>query len=166
MPVSRAMARAGWIAVAASAAAAVFASCGRDRCGPDSGEVAHIFDGDTVALRSGEVVRYLLIDTPETGEPPECYGAEAREANRALVDGRTIRLEYDAQCEDRYGRLLAYVVLDGREVNRILVERGFACVLYIPPNGGATWMHFQQLQDEARQSGRGLWGACAGAAPC
>jgi micrococcal nuclease len=145
---------------------AALGACGGTPCGPEFGEVARVIDGDTVVLRSGETVRYLLIDTPETADPPECYGVEAREANRALVEGRAIRLRYDVQCEDRYGRLLAYVSADGGEVNRTLVERGFACVLHIPPNGADAWSTFEELEAAARESRLGLWGACAGAPPC
>ena len=46
-----------------------------------------------------------------------------------IVEGRTIKLRYDVECEDDYGRLLAYVELSGQEVNRVMVERGHACVL-------------------------------------
>jgi micrococcal nuclease len=154
------------MAIAAWAATALLGACGGAECGPEGGEVARIIDGDTIVLRSGETVRYLLIDAPETAHPPHCYGMEALEANRALVDGRTIRLRYDVQCEDPYGRLLAYVTVADREVNQTLVERGFACVLHIPPNGADVWQHFEELQAAAKQFHRGLWGACAQAPPC
>ena len=169
MPLSAALQAAAptcWIAIVASAAVALGAGCGGDRCGPEDGEIARVLDGDTVVLRSGETVRYALIDTPETGDAPECYAVEAREANRALVAGRPLRLSYDVECEDRYGRLLAYVSVDGREVNRTLVERGFACVLHIPPNGADAWARFEELQAAAKESHRGLWGVCTADMPC
>jgi micrococcal nuclease len=77
------------------------------------------------------------------------------------VAGRRVQLAYDVECEDRYGRLLAYVTVDGREVNTLLVERGFACVLHIPPNGNDRADEFQALQSAARSVGRGLWGYCS-----
>ena len=166
MPVSASATSTCKNAVVVCAIGAVAAACGGNPCGPEFGEVARVIDGDTIVLRSGEAIRYLLIDTPETGDSPECYGVEAREANRALVEGRAIRLRYDVQCEDRYGRLLAYVSADGGEVNRTLVERGFACVLHIPPNGADAWRAFEALEAAARESRRGLWGACARAPPC
>src|SRR5690606_5939938 len=106
-----------------------------DRCGPSEAIVKRVIDGDTVELESGERVRYLMIDTPESTTEQECWGPEAKQANRDLVEGKAVTLRYDAECEDRYGRLLAYVELSGQVINRVMVERGHACVLHIPPNG-------------------------------
>jgi len=106
-------------------------------------------------------VRYIGIDTPETHHPMkgvERAGKEASEANRKLVDGKTVRLEFDVQEQDRYGRLLAYVYLEeGTFVNAWLVENGYAVVMTIPPNVKYEAL-FRKLQREAREAGRGLWG--------
>ncbi len=105
-------------------------------------------------------VRYIGVDTPETHHPMrgvEPYGMEAAEANRKLVDGKTVRLEFDVEQRDRYGRLLAYVYLeDGTFVNAWLVENGYAMVMTIPPNVKHQAL-FLKLQREAREAGRGLW---------
>ncbi len=105
-------------------------------------------------------VRYIGIDTPEIHHPMkgiERYGKEASEANRKLVDGKTVRLEFDVQEQDRYGRLLAYVYLeDGTFVNAWLVENGYAMVMTIPPNVKYQQL-FLKLQREAREGMRGLW---------
>jgi micrococcal nuclease len=139
----------------------VLAGCGgSDRCGPSSGTVARVIDGDTIELASGERVRYLLVDTPESTTEVECFGPEAKAYNIELVLGREVELAYDAECEDRYGRLLAYVSLGEREINALLVERGYGCVLYIPPSGGDRAAEFAALEDLAQAAGRGLWGAC------
>ena len=151
--------------VALASVAAILSGCG-PACGPGSGEVARVVDGDTIVLRSGETVRYLLVDTPEISEPAECYGFEARLANVSLVAGKAVQLRYDVQCEDRYGRLLAFVSVDGIEMNRLLVERGLACVLRIPPNGVQEAPLFEQQEAAARESRRGLWGACVRDPPC
>ncbi len=83
-------------------------------------------------------VRYIGVDTPETHHPMrgvEPYGKEAAEANRKLVDGKTVRLEFDVQQLDRYKRLLAYVYLeDGTFVTAWLVEQGYAQVMTVPLN--------------------------------
>ncbi len=64
----------------------------------------------------------------------EPYGMEAAEANRKLVDGKTVRLEFDVEQLNRYGRFLAYVYLkDGTFVNAWLVENGYAMVMTVPP---------------------------------
>lgn len=144
------------------------AACGgtESPCGPESGVVAEVVDGDTVVLEGGARVRYLLVDTPEsTGGRHDCFGAEASGFNRALVEGRRVALSYGEACTDRFGRLLAYVSVEGREVNALLVERGLACSLYVAPAGGARRAEFEALEAEARRARRGLWGSCA-PVPC
>lgn len=135
-------------------------SKGEDRCGPSEAVVARVIDGDTIELESGERVRYLMIDTPESTTEQECWGPEAKLANRDLVEGRTVKLSYDVECEDDYGRLLAYVELAGQEINRVMVERGHACVLQIPPNGEAVAAEYHDLEYAAEQLGKGLWAVC------
>lgn len=136
-------------------------------CGPAEGVVEHVIDGDTIALESGERIRYLLVDTPEVTEPVECFGPEATEFNRSIVEGQTVQLSYDQECTDRYDRLLAYVELDGRSVNELLLERGYACVLHIAPNGAGRIDDYRRLEERAQVGQVGLWGACTGAeAPC
>lgn len=131
-------------------------------CGPATGVVKNVVDGDTIDLVSGERVRYLLVDTPELrGERgPDCFAVEATRINRDLVLGREIELHYDRVCHDRFGRLLAYVTLGGVDINRRLVERGYGCVLYIPPNGRTRRDQFSDLQDQARAGRRAMWGIC------
>jgi micrococcal nuclease len=136
------------------------------RCGPTEAVVRHVIDGDTIELEGGERVRYLLVDTPETaGEAPECFGPEARAKNRSLVEGRRVSLRYDAECSDRYGRLLAYVSAGQTDVNAELVSGGYACVLHIPPNGISRVREFELLENTASAAESGLWGACS-AHPC
>ena len=133
-----------------------------DLCGPSRAEVASVIDGDTIVLSTGEKVRYLMVDSPEiTGGKNDCYGDDARAYNEDLVLGQEVLLTYDVECADRFGRLLAYVEAPDGDVNRLLVERGFACVLVLPPNGEAREPEFQNLELAARQSGAGMWGACA-----
>jgi len=118
-------------------------------------------DGDTIVLTTGEKIRYLMIDTPEiSGSPPDCFGIEAKDYNRDLVLQKEVTLEYDVECRDRFDRLLAYVSVQGREVNSLLVERGYACVLYIPPNGEDRRTEFDTLEAQAKAGQRGMWGAC------
>lgn len=138
---------------------------GASNCGPSTAVVDYVVDGDTVELEGGERVRYLLIDTPEsTNGSNDCYGEESAIFNRDLVEGVEVSLTYDTECRDQYGRLLAYVEVGGVEVNSRLVERGFACVLHIPPNGDERVLEFMNLLAIAQSESRGMWGACA--APC
>ena len=131
-------------------------------------EVVRVVDGDTIRVRLDgrtERVRYIGVDTPESvkpGSPVQCYAKRAAAANAALVAGRSVRLVGDVERRDRYGRLLAYVYRepDGAFINAQLVRDGYARTLTIAPNV-AHAHQFAQLARTARQSGRGLWSACA-----
>jgi micrococcal nuclease len=133
-------------------------------CGPgvDTAVVARIIDGDTIELDRGERVRYLMVNTPETtGGSNECYGTNAVTFNTDLVLGKTVELRYDVEREDMFGRTLAWVTVGGQEVNTLIIERGYGCVLYIPPNGEDRRSEFESLEQAARLANRGLWGACS-----
>jgi len=136
---------------------------------PNYARVGRVVDGDTIILAEGPHVRYIGIDTPEPRrrdggrwvDDPEPFAREATDANRRLVDGRRVRLEYDVETHDRYGRLLAYVYVagpDGRElfVNAELLRQGMAQQLTIPPNVKFA-QEFRAIAAEARQAKRGLW---------
>ena len=122
--------------------------------------VERAVDGDTVKLVGGERVRYIGVDTPELHHPSKPVQPYAREAwafNRRLVEGRTVRLEFDVQTYDKYSRTLAYVYLeDGTFVNAELLRQGYARIFTIPPN-----VRHQEallaLEREARIQRRGLW---------
>jgi len=127
-------------------------------------QVVRVIDGDTIQVccvfGDRVKVRYIGVDTPETHHPMrgvEPYGMEAAEANRKLVDGKTVRLEFDVQQFDKYGLTLAYVYLDdGTFVNAWMVENGYAMVMTMPPNVKHQGL-FLKLQREAREARRGLW---------
>jgi micrococcal nuclease len=127
-------------------------------------DVVRIVDGDTIYVRFGgrtEKVRYIGMDTPELHHPrrgEEAGGREAAAVNKALVDGKTVRLELDVRERDRYGRLLAYVYVGEVMVNAELVRLGFAQVMTVPPNVRYAAV-FLKLEREAWESGRGLWAA-------
>jgi micrococcal nuclease len=131
------------------------------------GRVVRAIDGDTieVAIAGGrENVRLIGLDTPETvkpGTPVQCFGPRASAFTHRLLEGRTVRLAFGVERRDVYGRLLAYVRLGRRRfVNAILLRRGFARSLTIPPNDRYAPL-FRRLEMRAARSGRGLWGACA-----
>ena len=134
---------------------------GEPLCGPAEAVVATVIDGDTIILDTGHRVRYILVDTTEiTNGKDECWGHEAAAYNEALVLGKTVTLEYDVECKDIYGRLLAYVSVQGYEVNRMLLEDGQACVLHISPNGDDRFAEYQGLENAARNAKINMWGAC------
>ena len=135
--------------------------------------VHRVIDGDTIELTDGRLVRYIGIDAPEVRRrarpgdrewrakeqwvvDPEPFARAATEANRRLVEGEPVHLEYDEQLEDRYGRTLAYVYVGEQIVNETLVADGYAHVLTIPPNMRYA-NRFRLLANEARRARRGLW---------
>ncbi len=132
--------------------------------------VVRVVDGDTIVASvegDDQYVRYIGVDTPETvkpGTPVQCFGERASAENHRLVEGRTVRLVFDRERRDDYGRLLAYVYTGegsgpARFVNATLVRSGFARTLTIAPNTAHAAL-LARLQKSAGQAGRGLWGAC------
>lgn len=132
----------------------------------DNGVVTRHTDGDT--LRVDDVkVRLIGVDTPEVHSGVECYGKAASARTAALLPiGTRVRLVYDVDRRDRYGRTLAYVyrIRDGLFVNAELVRTGFASTMTVPPNV-AHAAEFVRLQRSARAAKRGLWSVCGGNAP-
>ncbi|MDD4910642.1 MAG: thermonuclease family protein [Candidatus Omnitrophica bacterium] len=135
--------------------------------------VKRVVDGDTVVLSDGERVRLIGIDTPEMHESNKLYrdarrtrrdveaikrsGKESYLFTKGLLEGKRVRLEFDVERRDRYGRLLAYVFLeDGTMANARIIEEGFAQVYTFPPNVKYT-DELLRLERQARQRGRGLW---------
>ena len=125
--------------------------------------VTRVVDGDTIVVaRDGQNyrVRYIGIDAPETVRPDwpvEPFGPEASELNKKLVQGKTVWLERDVSEADQFGRLLRYVWLgDGRLVNAVLVEEGYARAVTLPPDVKHA-ADVVRLEREARANERGLW---------
>ena len=88
-------------------------------------------------------------------------GREASDFTRRLVEGKRVRLVFDVQKYDKYGRLLAYVYLeDGTFVNSRIIGEGYAQVMTIAPNVKYA-KTFLKLEMEARQKAVGLWESAA-----
>jgi micrococcal nuclease len=142
-----------------------FAGCGSSAPGTsDAAQVRRVVDGDTILLTSGERVRLIGVDTPESvkpGTPVQCFAKRASAFTHTVLDGARVQLVFGAERRDRYGRLLAYVyrARDGLFVNAELVRRGYARTLEIAPNTGHA-RQFAALASDARRAGKGLWGAC------
>lgn len=121
--------------------------------------VERVIDGDTLLLSNGEYVRLIGVNTPETKHPQkavEYYGKEAYLFTRKMVEGKKVRLEFDWQKRDRYGRLLAYVYLmDGTFLNAEIIKQGYGFAYTKYPFRYLN--DFRRFEREARESGRGLW---------
>ncbi len=115
--------------------------------------VKRVYDGDTILLEDGRKVRYLGINAPEFQEP---FYLKAKRSNESLVLEREIRLEFDQERTDSYGRVLAYVYAGNEMVNARLVQEGLAHAFFIGPNRKHHAL-FLRLQAEARQRRVGIW---------
>jgi micrococcal nuclease len=85
-------------------------------------------------------------------------GKRAAEFTRNLVEGKRVRLEFDVERHDKYGRILAYVYLvdDGTFVNAKIIEEGYASLMTYPPNVKYA-DEFVKLYRQARENNLGLW---------
>jgi micrococcal nuclease len=125
--------------------------------------VTRVVDGDTIVVAiAGEEnkVRLIGIDTPESVHPDEDrnipYGKISSEFTRDALEGQLVYLEYDVEPNDQYGRILAYVWLDGVMFNKTLLMEGHAVLATYPPNVRYV-DEFTELQAQARNDGKGLW---------
>ncbi len=158
--------------------------------------VKRAVDGDTLELENGEKVRLIGIDTPEMHESNKLrrdslrsgqdvdaikkLGLRAYEFTKNLVEGRRVKLEFDVEKKDKYGRSLAYAFMHyganepakesfdsakhpdyfidkrGIFVNATIIKAGYASLMTFPPNVKYADL-FLGLYQEARQSQRGLW---------
>jgi micrococcal nuclease len=121
--------------------------------------VIGVVDGDTIDISTGERVRYIGVDTPETKHPikkVECFGKEASEKNKELVSDKEVRLEKDVSDKDRYGRLLRHVYVNDLFINDYLARNGFAHAATFPPDVKYS-QQFVAAEKEARENFRGLW---------
>jgi micrococcal nuclease len=123
-------------------------------------EVKWVDDGDTIVLNDGRRLRYIGINAPEVESEhskPEPFGNEAKKFNRELVYLKKVRLEFDIEKYDQYGRLLAYVFLDdGTFVNNAMISEGYAYCLPKPPNIKYEKL-FLKSQRKAMISNKGIW---------
>lgn len=133
-------------------------------------KVVRVIDGDTIEIEQGGSrfkLRYIGVDTPETVDPKRplgCFGKEASNENRRLVELRLIEMEKDISDTDKFGRLLRYVYLkldDGNKlfVNDYLIRQGFGYAATFPPDVKYA-ARFQEAQREAEENQRGLWEKC------
>lgn len=122
---------------------------------PKKAKVERIVDGDTIVLSSGSIVRYVGITAPENNEP---FEKESTEENRKLVEGKTVYLEYDNYKADKFGRILAYVLVEGKNISVELARKGFAQVVIYQHK--KPWIYQEQLleaQQEAKINKWGIW---------
>ena len=122
--------------------------------------VKWVIDGDTLVLDDGQRVRYIGINAPELAHEDhraEPYGDASKRFNALLVNGKTVRLEFDKERFDRYQRLLAYVFLKNATfVNAEILANGYAYLLRKRPNLKYDSILLQS-QRTAMSAKRGIW---------
>jgi micrococcal nuclease len=133
-----------------------------------TGIINRVVDGDTIVLEDGRTIRYLYIDTPETKKPNTpvmCYGPEASAFNSAFT-GAKVQLIQDKEAQDRYGRDLRIVFLEGRNTNDIsqslnaqLVKQGMARVKIYKPNDTYE-KELREIELTAQKEKKGAWKTC------
>lgn len=127
----------------------------QNRILPKDGTVKRVIDGDTIELFDGTVVRYDGINSPDNNEP---FYKEATEFNKKLVEGKKIKLEYDAYTSDRFGRVLAYVIVGDKNLSIELIKQGLAKVNLIADRRKLIYQdQLLKAQEEAKKNEVGLW---------
>ncbi|MCO7176889.1 thermonuclease family protein [Sporolactobacillus kofuensis] len=127
-------------------------------------KIVKVVDGDTFQVlyqQKVTTVRVLLIDTPETHHPRlgvQPYGPEASAYAHQLLDGKTVTLELAKNGgHDKYGRLLAYVFIDGKSFEELQLARGLARVAYIFPPNTKYLDQYRAVEQQAREKKWGIW---------
>ena len=125
-------------------------------------KIIEVIDGDTIKVDINskiETVRFIGVDAPETVHPNkdvQAYGKEASDFTKAQLLEKEVRLEYDIEERDKYGRLLAYIYIGNEMFNKVLLREGYAQLMTIPPNVKYV-EEFIVLQKQAREQNKGLW---------
>lgn len=127
-------------------------------------ELVRVHDGDTIWVKyEGEErkIRYLLVDTPELNHKEkgtQPFAKEAKNRNEELLKSGQIEIEFDVgDKEDKYGRLLAYVYVDGESVQEKLIAEGLARVGYIYEPNSTHLESFKAAEEQAKNAETGIW---------
>ncbi|MCT2535707.1 thermonuclease family protein [Aquibacillus koreensis] len=126
-------------------------------------KVNRVVDGDTMKVNidgKEETVRLLLVDTPETkaqDRPVQKYGPEASSFAENELTGQKVRLEYDGPRRDKYDRLLAYLWVEDKLFNELLLEEGFARLAYIYDPPYTNFDRLMKAQNRAKEQQLNIW---------
>lgn len=131
--------------------------------GADRATVVKIVDGDTLDVSyDGDThrVRLLNVDTPETKDPGkavECLGPEATAyLEQQLQPGDRVRLEFDQELLDRYGRELAGVFVGDVLINAEIARAGLGVPVVFEPNRKFL-PPVEEAYAEAKDAGVGMF---------
>lgn len=136
----------------------------------ETARIEKVVDGDTIRVLIGskeDVVRLIGIDSPEVldeRKPIQCFGKEASDKAKEILNGKVITLESDPTQKDRdeYGRLLRYVFLeDGTNFNKLMISEGYSREYTFKGNSYKYQSEFIQAEKTAEKDKEGLWGSCS-----
>lgn len=136
------------------------------------GEVSRVIDGDTFEVTIGDkkkTVRLLLVDTPESVHPdmdvPMPYGVEASNYSKDYLLGKDTKIVFDGNKEDKYGRLLGYVEVNGGDYNKKLLDEGLAQIRYKYSPSYDRLHEYENAEDNAYNAKKGIWSVDGYATP-
>jgi len=113
-------------------------------------QVSRIIDGDTLDLTTDQRVRLKGINTPESSMP---YYQEAKQLLQSLVQNKSIEIE--SYGTDKYGRILAHLFLNDKNINKEILQQGLATLYYYEPD--QHYEELKQAEEFARLNQKGLW---------
>ncbi len=128
-------------------------SSAKNESDQQSASVTKIIDGDTFVLSNGKTARLLGLDTPERGED---YAQKAKVFAEIVLNGKQVKLETEKPVEDKYGRMLAYIFVDGKLYNELVLRKGLANI-YFFNNHHRYARRLLDAQNAARKDGVGIW---------
>jgi len=128
-------------------------------------KVLRVVDGDTIDIEyhgKKERVRLLCVNTPESVHPDKKQnipmGKVASQYAKDRLSGRSVSLEFETRKRGNYGRLLAYVFVDGHNFNLELVRQGLSPYYTKYGFSGKYDQQFRQAEKIARKEGLNIWG--------
>ena len=122
---------------------------------PKEAKVKRVIDEDTIEVANGQIVRLVGVNSPNNGEP---FEEESTEYSKKLIEGKKVKLEYDSYKSDRFGRILAYILVNDKNLSIELVKKGLAKVTIYEKRKPLIYQ--QQLLDaesEAISKKLGVW---------
>lgn len=122
---------------------------------PTEAKVKRVIDGDTLELEKGQIVRLVGVNASNNGEP---YEEQATEYSKKLIEGKKVKLEYDAYKSDRFGRILAYIIIDNKNLSVELVKKGLAKVVIYEKRKPLIYQdELLKAEKEAKSKKLGIW---------